>query len=142
MQRLGSSVSGLQGDDLANVDMDMTPLIDMIFILLIFFLVTASFVRESGVEVNRPEAASAEKKESVGLIVGINAAGKAFIDSQQVAPSRIRGIIEVFLLENPKGGVIINADKDCPTGNMIEVLDQCRLAGAKNIAVSAVKKGN
>lgn len=143
MQRLGGSAdgSGLHGSDLFNVDMDMTPLIDMIFILLIFFLVTASFVKEAGVEINRPEAASAEKKEAVGMIVGVTATGKAFIDSQQVAPRRIRGLVEIFLLENPEGGVIINADKDCPTGKMIEVLDQCRLAGAKNIAVSATKKG-
>ena len=141
MRRLGgSAAAGIQEEDGGDVEINMMPLIDMIFILLIFFLVTASFVRESGVEVNRPEAATAEKKEAVGMVVGITRESHIFIDGRQVDLRRVRGLVEIFLVENAKGGVIIDADESCPTGRLVAVLDQCRLAGAENIAVAAGRK--
>lgn len=140
MNRMGSfrGSFGLEGER-TDVEIDMMPLIDMIFILLIFFLVTASFVKESGVEVNRPEAASAEMKEATGMIIGITAEGYVFINREQVELRRVRGLVEIFLAENSDGGVIIDADGDSVTSRLISVLDQCRLAGAENIAVSASK---
>ncbi|MBM9616334.1 biopolymer transporter ExbD [Desulfobulbus rhabdoformis] len=140
MNKIGSSrgAFGLELDR-SDVEIDMMPLIDMIFILLIFFLVTASFVKESGVEVNRPEAASAEMKEATGMIIGITPEGSVFINRDAVELRRVRGLVEIFLTENSDGGVIIDADGDCPTSKLIAVLDQCRLAGAENIAVSATK---
>lgn len=130
--------SGVEGDG-NDIEIDMMPLIDMIFILLIFFLVTASFVKESGVEVNRPEAASAELKDATGMIIGITADGDVFINRENVVLRRVRGLVEIFLAENSDGGVIIDADGDCSTENLIAVLDQCRLAGAHDIAVSATR---
>ncbi len=137
-----SSRTGLD-DPLANddVEINMMPLIDMIFILLIFFLVTASFVRESGITVNRPEAATAQSKEAIGLVVGVTEEGKVYIDNQETDLRRVRGLVEVFLTENPDGGVIIDADGGCPTARTVAVLDQCRLAGAKDVAVSATRPG-
>lgn len=139
MNRLGrlKSTSALEGE--GEVGIDMMPLIDMIFILLIFFLVTASFVKESGVEVNRPEAASAEMKEATGMVIGITGDGDIFIDRKQVELRRVRGLVEIFLAENSSGGVIIDADGELTTARLISVLDQCRLAGAADIAVSATK---
>lgn len=140
MNRIGSSKgSFILDSDRTDVEIDMMPLIDMIFILLIFFLVTASFVKESGVEVNRPEAATAEMKEATGMIIGITPEGHVFINRDYVELRRVRGLVEIFLAENSDGGVIIDADGDCPTSRLIAVLDQCRLAGAENIAVSATK---
>ncbi len=140
MHRIGN-LSGPSGMDDNDLEINMMPLIDMIFILLIFFLVTASFVRESGVEVNRPEAVTAQTKEAVGFIVGITEDGNVFMDNQKVDLRRVRGLVEIFLTENNEGGVIIDADGACPTSRLVAVLDQCRLAGAQNIAVSAVKSG-
>jgi len=138
MLRLGGiAAARTRDEDGGDVEINMMPLIDMIFILLIFFLVTASFVRESGVEVNRPEAATAEKKEAAGMVVGITEGGHIFIDGQQVDLRRVRGLVEIFLVENAQGGVILDADEACPTGRLVAVLDQCRLAGAENIAVAA-----
>ncbi len=140
MNRIGSLGGSFGIDsDRTDVEIDMMPLIDMIFILLIFFLVTASFVKESGVEVNRPEAASAEMKDATGMIIGITAEGHVFINRAQVELRRVRGLVEIFLAENAEGGVIIDADGKTPTSRLIAVLDQCRLAGAENIAVSASK---
>lgn len=142
MQRLGGiGTTGSGLEDRADAEINMMPLIDMIFILLIFFLVTASFVRESGVEVNRPEAVTAEAKEAVGMVVGITGDGHVFIDHREVDVRRVRGLVEVFLAENVDGGIIIDADSACTAGRMVAVLDQCRMAGAKNIAVSARKPG-
>lgn len=140
MNRLGSfrGSSALE-DDRSDVEIDMMPLIDMIFILLIFFLVTASFVKESGVEVNRPQAASAEMQDATGMIIGITAGGEVFINREQVELRRVRGLVEIFLAENSDGGVIIDADGECSTARLISILDQCRLAGAVNVAVSATK---
>lgn len=142
MRRIGVGIgSGEAGRDGGDVDINMMPLIDMIFILLIFFLVTASFVRESGVDVNRPEAATAENKDAIGLVVGVTEDGSVFIDNQEVELRRVRGLVEIFLTENTEGGVIIDADGACSTARLVEVLDQCRLAGAANIAVSATRPG-
>ncbi|MCF8083379.1 MAG: biopolymer transporter ExbD [Deltaproteobacteria bacterium] len=131
------AAAGTQEEDGGDVEINMMPLIDMIFILLIFFLVTASFVRESGVEVNRPEAATAEKKETAGMVVGLTQQGRIFINGEQVDLRRVRGLVEIFLVEHAQGGVILDADESCPTGRLVAVLDQCRLAGAQNIAVAA-----
>ncbi|AOY57159.1 MULTISPECIES: ExbD/TolR family protein [Desulfococcus] len=120
------------------VDINMAPLIDMIFILLIFFLVTASFVRESGVTVQRPEAASAAPGDAVGLMIGVTTAGEVFVDGRPVELRNLRAVVALFLMENPGGGVLIEADRACSTGRLVAVLDQCRLAGAENTAVSAV----
>lgn len=135
----GNGPAGPISDD--DVEINMMPLIDMIFILLIFFLVTASFVRQSGVEVNRPEAATAQSREAVGMVVGITADGRIHIDSQETDLRRVRGLVEIFLMENADGGVIIDADGACPTARMVAVLDQCRLAGARDVAVSATRPG-
>lgn len=124
-------------DESTEVDINMAPLIDMIFILLIFFLVTASFVRESGVEIRRPEAASAKASDAVGLMIGVAPSGDIFVDNHPVDLQNVRAVVELFLMENPGGGVLIEADRSCSTGRLVGVLDQCRLAGAENVAVSA-----
>lgn len=140
MKKIGSLTNSVLGDgDNTDIEIDMMPLIDIIFILLIFFLVTASFVKESGVEINRPEAASAVMKEATGLIVGMTADGEIYINREKVELRRVRGLVEIFLAENNNGGVVIDADGDSLTSRLIAVLDQCRLAGATNIAVSSKK---
>ena len=121
------------------VDINMAPLIDMVFILLIFFLVTTSFVRESGVDVQRPKAKSAVTKEKINLIIGVTKDGIIYIENHPVDIRSIRARMERFLAETPEGSVIIVADKDSKTGTVIQVLDECRLAGVKNISVAARK---
>jgi biopolymer transport protein ExbD len=122
-------------EDIAQID--MTPLIDMVFILLIFFIVATSFVRESGVEVNRPQALSATTKEKVSMIIGITSAGRIFIEGQEIDVRNIMGRMNSFLAEVPGGSVVIVADKNCPTGITIKVLDYCRLSGVSNLSVAA-----
>jgi biopolymer transport protein ExbD len=116
---------------------DMAPMLDMVFILLIFFLVTTSFVRDAGVEVKRPAAATAEASQQSGLRLGIDAAGRIYVDGQPLDLRSIRAVTERFLARNPEGSIVIVADRKVPTGLTIKVLDQCRLAGGRRIAVAA-----
>lgn len=123
--------------DTTAANVNLTPLIDMVFILLIFFLVTASFTKEAGIEVNRPTAQTAVRQERGNLIIAIDKSGEIWIDNQQVDLRTIRAHIEKLHAQNPEGTVIILADKDSRTGATVDVLDQVRLAGVSNVAIAA-----
>lgn len=119
------------------VDINMAPLIDMTFILLIFFIVTTSFVRESGVAVERPTAATARTEAGTSLQIGVTAEGLIMIDGQPVDLRRVRARAERFRAEYPEAGAIIVADRHSASGLVIELLDQCRLAGIRQVSVAA-----
>lgn len=119
---------------------NLTPLIDMVFILLIFFLVTASFTKESGIDVDRPTAQTTVRQEQASLIISITREGEIWIDNKQVDIRSIRAHIEQLHAQNPEGTVIIMADKNALTGTTVAVLDQVRLSGVNNVAIAASKK--
>ena len=120
-----------------SIGVNLTPLIDMVFILLIFFLVTSSFVKESGIDVNRPTAQTATRMERGNIIIAINKDGEIWMDKQQVDVRSVRSHIERLHAQNPEGTVIILADEDSRTGLMVKVIDQARLAGVGNVAIAA-----
>ncbi|RLA93254.1 MAG: biopolymer transporter ExbD [Deltaproteobacteria bacterium] len=120
-------------------DINMAPLIDMVFLLLIFFMVTTSFVKETGIEVNRPTASTAQLKEKGNILIGVDAKGRIFLERKQIDIRSVRAHIERFLAENPESSIVIVADKASKTGVVIQVMDQCRLAGAKDISIAASK---
>ena len=119
------------------LDIDMAPLIDMIFILLIFFLVTTSFVRETGVNIKRPVAATASVKKKANILIGITKDGRIFMDKREIDIRALEPNVERALAENPESSIIIVADERSETGTVIKVMDACKLAGAKNIAIAA-----
>ena len=119
----------------ATVDINMTPIIDMIFILLLFFIITASFVRESGIEVDRPIANTSESKNP-SVIVGIDAGNVVWIDNQSIDIRSVRAWMARFLAESPEGIVVIAADTMTRSGILIQVLDACREAGVRNVSVA------
>lgn len=116
---------------------NMTPLIDMVFILLIFFLVTASFTKESGIDVDRPTAQTAVREEQGSMIIGINKTGEIWVENQKIELRAVRAHVEHNHAQNPEGTVIILADENARTGTTIEVLDQVRLAGVTNVSIAA-----
>jgi biopolymer transport protein ExbD len=118
-------------------EINMTPLIDMVFILLIFFIVTTSFVKETGVDVSRPTAQTAVKKERANILVSIRANGEIWMDKRQIDRRAVRANVERMHAENPEGSVIILADEDARTGLLIEVMDQARLAGVASVSIAA-----
>ncbi len=121
------------------VEINMAPLIDMVFILLIFFIVTTSFVKESSVDIQRPTAQSASPKEKIHLMLEITQDGIVLIEGRATDIRSIRSRMKRFLVETPAGSVIIVADKMSNTGIVIQALDECRLAGVENISVAARK---
>lgn len=119
-----------------NSEIDMTPMLDIVFIMLIFFIVTASSVKESGIDVNRPSAQTAEKNEQGHIIVAIKPNGEVWIDKQAVDIRAVRATITRLHAENPLGSVIIAADREAKTHALIQVMDQIRLAGIANAAIA------
>lgn len=118
-------------------EINMTPLIDMVFILLIFFIVTTSFVKETGVDVNRPSAQTAVDKERANILIAIRENDEIWIDNRQIDRRAVRANVERLHAENPEGAVIILADENAKTGILIEVMDQSRLAGVANVSIAA-----
>jgi biopolymer transport protein ExbD len=116
---------------------NLTPLIDMVFILLIFFMVTSSFVKETGVEVDRPSAATATMKQQAAILIGVTDNGEVWIDKRRVDVRAVRANVERLHAENPEGAVVIMADREAPTGVVIRVLDQSRLAGVESVSIAA-----
>jgi len=118
-------------------EINMTPMLDVVFILLIFFIVTASFVKEAGIEVNRPEAATAVKKERANILVAISDKGDVWINKRRVDVRAVQANIERLKAENPQGTVVIQADKKATTDILIKVMDSARAAGVYDVSIAA-----
>jgi biopolymer transport protein ExbD len=116
---------------------DLTPMLDVVFILLIFFIVTASFVKEAGLEVNRQYASSAEPQDTGNILIAISPQGDVWIDKRRVDVRAVRANIERLHAENPQGAVVVQADKDSKNGVLVQVLDAARQAGVEDVSIAA-----
>ena len=123
-----------------DTELDMTPMLDIVFIMLIFFIVTTSFVKESGVTVSTPQAQTASQQENTNIFIAITTEGEVWIDRRPVDPRSVRAIVARLHADNPEGSVIIQSDETAATGMLVEVMDQVRLAGVEGIAIAADKK--
>jgi biopolymer transport protein ExbD len=131
------NISAARRKNRSATELNMAPLIDMVFILLIFFLVNTSFVKETGIDVSRPTAATAVTQKSATILIAIDADNRIFMDHREVDVRAVRANVERALAENPEGAVVVVADKTGNTGTAIQVMDGCRMAGAKNVALAA-----
>ena len=118
---------------------DMTPMLDIVFIMLIFFLVTTSFIKESGIKVNPPGAQTAVKQEKGNLLIAVKDNGEIWIDRRRVDLGAVRAHIERLRAEYPEGSVVIQADENSRTGVFVKIMDQIRLAGVEDIAIAATE---
>ena len=118
-------------------EVNLTPMLDVVFIMLIFFIVTASFVKESGIEISRPGASTAVRKEKGNILIAISANDQIWMNRRQVDPRALRANIERAHAENPQGAVVIQADKAAKTGLLVKVMDAARSAGVKNVSLAA-----
>lgn len=117
-------------------DISMAPLIDMVFILLIFFLVTTSFTKETGVEVIKPTAATAQVIKQPDVLIAVTQAGTIHMEGRQIDLSILRSLVQQSLENRPKSNVIIIADENSRTGLVVNVMDECKLAGAKKVSLA------
>jgi biopolymer transport protein ExbD len=118
-------------------EVNLTPMLDVVFIMLIFFIVTASFVKESGTDVERPDAVTAVPKARGNILVAITRTGEVWIDRRQVDVRSIRAHIERLYAENPQGAVVIQADRDSKNALLVQVMDAAQLAGVEKISIAA-----
>jgi biopolymer transport protein ExbD len=123
-----------EGGDAA---INLTPLIDMVFILLIFFAVNSTFVKITGVEVDQPVAKSITLQPASVLLIAVTETGDVWIDKKSVDIRRVRGVVERLLLESPDASVVVLSDEASRTGLVVDVIDQARLAGADRVALAA-----
>ncbi len=119
-------------------EVNLTPMLDVVFIMLIFFIVTASFVKEAGVEVSRPNAQTAERRERGNILVAITENDQIWIDRREVDPRALKANIERLYAENPQGQLIIQADKASKNRLLVEVMDAARAAGVESVSISAI----
>jgi biopolymer transport protein ExbD len=128
---------GASSEDEEN-EINLTPMLDVVFIMLIFFIVTASFIKEAGIDVNRPDAPTAERVEDANILIAISPNDEIWIDRRLVDPRAVRANIERLHAENPKGSVVIQADKKSTNETLVTVMDASRAAGVYNISIAAL----
>lgn len=121
-------------------DVNVTPLLDIVFIMLIFFIVTATFIKEPGVDVTRPEAQTAEDQRLVSILVAIDSDNTIWINREEVPLDSVRATVERLRRENPRGSAVIQADGSAHSEYLVDVLKQIRASGVQEVvAVSTVK---
>lgn len=118
-------------------EINITPMLDVVFIMLIFFIVTASFVKEAGIDVNRPEASTAQPKQKANILVAIDNDNTIWIDRRRIDPGAVQANIERLHAENPQGTVVIQADEESNTKTLVAVMDAARNAGVYDVAIAA-----
>lgn len=115
----------------------MTPMLDIVFIMLIFFIVTTSFVKEAGRDVIRPPAQTAEEQVRGNVMIAVTETGDIWMSKRQVPLEQVRLLVEQAKSENPEGSVVIIADERAPTSVVVQVMDEARLGGAEQVAIAA-----
>jgi biopolymer transport protein ExbD len=119
---------------------DLTPMLDVVFIMLIFFIVTATFIKETGVEINRPDTKTAEMKKTVSLLVGFGSDSGIWIDKTKADIRNDRPTMERLHAENPKGGLVIKADSISKVEKVLAIMDAAHQIGITQVAIASEQK--
>ncbi len=122
-----------------DTEINLTPMLDVVFIMLIFFIVTTSFIKETGIEVNRPSAKSTQSKAQANILIAIKNNDEIWIDKRMVDIRSVRANIERLKATNTQNSVVIQSDQASKTGTLVKVMDQIRLAGIFAISISTLK---
>ena len=118
-------------------EINITPLLDVVFILLIFFIVTANFIKEPGLEVNRPDSETAEPTENAAILIAVGNAGEIYMDGRRIDKRQVKANVVRLLAENPQGSVVIQADEKATADTIMAVMDGAREAGVYNISLAS-----
>ena len=118
-------------------EINITPMLDVVFILLIFFIVTANFIKEPGLEVNRPDSETAEPTENAAILIAVGNAGEIYMDGRRIDKRQVKANVVRLLAENPQGSVVIQADEKATADTIMAVMDGAREAGVFNISLAS-----
>ena len=114
-----------------------TPMLDVVFILLIFFIVTANFIKEPGLEINRPDSETSEITENAAILIAIGAAGEIYMDGRRIDVRQVKANVIRLIAENPQGSVVIQADVKSTAEKIVAVMDEVREAGVVDISIAS-----
>lgn len=128
---------GSMGQEDEGEEINLTPMLDVVFIMLIFFIVTATFIKEAGIQVDRPDTVTAEFQEDASILIAISSTDEIWIDRKEREPRAVRGVIERLHSENPKGSIVIQADEDSTHEMLVIILEAAKAAGVKNVAIAS-----
>jgi biopolymer transport protein ExbD len=131
---IAANADNQQGDEI-----NMTPMLDVVFIMLIFFVVTASFIKEAGIDVNRPEATTARPVENASILIAISENNEIWIGGRMIDVRALRANIERLHAENPKGAVVIQADGKSNNDTFVQVMNASREAGVYDVSIATVR---
>ena len=120
-----------------NEEIDLTPMLDVVFILLIFFIVTANFIKEPGLEINRPDSETSEITENAAILIAIGAAGEIYMDGRRIDVRQVKANVIRLIAENPQGSVVIQADVKSTAEKIVAVMDEVREAGVVDISIAS-----
>ena len=118
-------------------EINLTPMLDVVFIMLIFFIVTATFIKEAGIQVERPNTITADSQDDAAILIAISANDEIWIDREERDPRIVRSIIERLHAENPKGSIVIQADEGSTHETLVIVMEAAKAAGVTNVAIAS-----
>lgn len=118
-------------------EINLTPMLDVVFIMLIFFIVTANFIKEPGLDVNRPDSDTAETQENAAILIAVGPTGEVWMDGRRIDVRQVKANVVKMLADNPQGSVVIQADKKATTETLIKVMDASRAAGVYDVSIAA-----
>lgn len=122
-------------------EVNMTPMLDIVFIMLIFFIVTTNFIRETGIDPERPAAETAEEMTRANILVGVNERGEVWMHQEEIEIADIRTLVEDALAQNPESSAVVIADERARTRRVIEVMDEVRRSGVEDISIATEGEG-
>jgi biopolymer transport protein ExbD len=121
-------------------EINLTPMLDVVFIMLIFFIVTANFIKEPGLEINRPDSDTAETQENAAILIAVGPTGEVWMDGRRIDVRQVKANVVKLLADNPKGSVVIQADEKAMADTIIQVMDGAREAGVNAISLASEPK--
>ena len=121
-------------------EINITPMLDVVFIMLIFFIVTANFIKEPGLEINRPDSDTAETQENAAILIAVGPTGEVWMDGRSIDVRQVKAIVVPLLSYNPHGSVVIQADEKAVADTIIKVMDGAREAGVTAISLASEPK--
>lgn len=118
-------------------EINLTPMLDVVFIMLIFFIVTATFIKEAGIQVDRPDTVTADSQDDASILIAISATDEIWIDRKKRDPRAVRSVIAQLHAENPKGSIVIQADEKSTHETLVIVMEAAKGAGVTNVAIAS-----
>lgn len=118
-------------------EINLTPMLDVVFIMLIFFIVTANFIKEPGLEINRPDSETSEVQENAAILIAVGPIGEIYMDGRRIDVRQVKANVIRMIAENPQGTVVIQADEKSTADTIIDVMDEVREAGVLDISIAS-----